>query len=106
MSRVFYDHLLELENLSSHINEICETEEERVELWHIIDEIIHHRVLGCVLDHLSIEHHEPFVERFKNEPHNEELIVFINGKIEHDIEEKIMENVKILQEELLRELIG
>ena len=105
MSRVFYDHLLELEVLNDYINKICEIEEEKVDLWNIVDEIIHHKVLGCVLDHLPIEHHEPFVEKFRNEPHNMELIILINKNIEHDIEEKIRESMNNLQEELLRELI-
>jgi hypothetical protein len=104
MSRVFYDRLLELEVIDRYIGEVCETEEEKVELWNIVDEIIHHRVLGCVLDHLPKEHHEPFVQKFSNEPYNEELIIFINEKVELDIEEKIKEDIEKLQEELLKEL--
>lgn len=106
MSKLFYDHLLELEKLSNRINQICETEEERVELWYIVDEIIHHRVLMCVLDYLPREHHELFVERFKNEPYNEELIFFVNDKAGESIEGRIRERIIKLQEELLTELIG
>ena len=104
MSRVFYDHLLELDELEEYINNVAETKEEKIELWHIVDEIIHHRVLGCVLDHLPKQHHEPFVENFKNKPHSEELIIYVNEKIEHDIEEKIRSNITKMQKELLKEL--
>lgn len=104
MSKLFYDHLLELEELNNYINEVVDTGIERDELWQLVDEIIHHRVLGCVLDHLPTDHHESFVEKYKTEPHNNELIVFVNERIEHDIEEKIRENIKIMEEELLSEL--
>lgn len=105
MSRLFYDHLLELEELNDHIREICETEEERFELWDIVDEIIHHRVLGCVLDCLPREEHNYFLDRYRNEPYNIELMVFIQERIEDDIEEKIKTTLSDLQEELLRELM-
>ncbi|MBN1168681.1 hypothetical protein JXA63_02205 [Candidatus Woesebacteria bacterium] len=106
MSMIFYDHLLDMQNVARYISEICESEEEKLELWNIVDEIVHHRVLGCILDNLPREHHEDFIERFKSKPHSRKLIVFINNRIGHDIEGEIRENTQNLQEELLKELAG
>ena len=104
MSRLFYDHLMELQKLENYIEEICENHEEKGELWNIVDEIIHHRVLGCVLDHLPRKHHDHFLVKYKDEPHNLDLLVFVQERVEDDIEDKIKRDIRNLQEELLREL--
>jgi hypothetical protein len=106
MSKIFYDHLIIFVDLHSKVKEIAEIEEERHELYKIIDEIIHHRVLGCILDVLPKDHHREFVERFHQEPHNDELLSYLNEKTpeEIDIENHIKSDIKKLEEELLEEL--
>ncbi|MGB6882108.1 MAG: hypothetical protein WBD86_02315, partial [Microgenomates group bacterium] len=64
MSKIFYDHLIVFEEVDRYIKDTVETHEERDELWQIVDEIVHHRVLGCVLDKLPKEHHEEFLGKF------------------------------------------
>lgn len=106
MSKIFYDHLIIFVDLHSKVKEIAEIEEERHELYKIIDEIIHHRVLGRILDALPKDHHEDFIDRFHREPHSEELIVYLNEKTpeEIDIENHIREDIEKLEQELLEEL--
>ncbi|MBI2405554.1 hypothetical protein HYV21_00665 [Candidatus Microgenomates bacterium] len=106
MSKLFYDHLIIFEEVEEAIrNEELEPE-EREELHQLIDEMLHHRVLGCILDHLPREHHEEFLERFHETPYDEGLIVYLQEKTlkDLDIEEKIKEAVEQLKQELLLEL--
>jgi hypothetical protein len=62
MSKVFYDHLVSLDDVEKALKKRKLSVEEREELWKIIDEMVHHRVVGCILEHLPSEHHGDFVK--------------------------------------------
>ncbi len=104
MSKLYYDHLIVLTDIESEVKNIVETIEEKEELWHLIDEIIHHNILCCVLDNLYYEHHEEFLDKYCEAPHDECLIEYLNEKIEDDIEEIIREGVDNLKREILQEI--
>lgn len=104
MSRLYYDHLIEFEQLEQEIKAIVETLEEREELWHLIDEIIHHRVLGCVLNNLHLDYHEEFLCKFHQCPHDSILLEFLKEKVDEDIEQVIKHELENLNFELLEEL--
>lgn len=106
MSKIFYDHLIVLEEVEDEITSSSKTHEEREELWGIVDDIIHHRVLGKILDHLPSEHHEDFMDRFHKKPHDERLIDYLNEKIEENVEEIIKQEIGNLAFELLQEIRG
>ncbi len=103
MSRIFYDYLVILPEIERGIAKMSDLPEEREELWQIIDELIHHRILGCILDNLPRQHHEEFLEKFIQEPHNEELISYLSERME-DPENLIKIEIKLLTSEILREL--
>lgn len=107
MSRLFYDHLVCFDDLEIEIKGIAETPEEREELWRVVDEIVHHKVLGCILDKLPQEYHDEFLTRFHEAPYDEGIIVFIDDKldIEDSIEEVIKSELRKLAEEILQELV-
>ena len=104
MSKLFFDHLIILEDLEAEIKEVAESPEEKEELWQLVDEILHHRILGCILDSLPAEHHHNFLEMFHQSPHDERIIHFLNKKIEGDIEGVIREEIKLLEKEILEEI--
>ena len=106
MSKLFYDHLIILEELDHHIKHTAETPEEKEELWSIIDEIIHHRVIGCILDKLPEEDHYEFLDKFHSMPHDSGLITYVNHRIDDDIEDAIKSEIADIKEELLEEMEG
>ena|SRR3989344_9122819 len=106
MSKLFFDHLIILEDLETEIKEVAESPEEKEELWQLIDEILHHRILGCILDSLPAEHHHNFLEMFHQSPHDERIIHFLNKKIEGDIEKLIEKEVADIKNELLADIKG
>ena len=106
MSKIFYDHLIVFEEVDRYIKDTVETHEERHELWQIVDEIVHHRVLGCVLDKLPKEHHEEFLGKFHEAPHDETLFDYLKEKIEENIEELIKQEIGGLASEILQEIRG
>ncbi len=104
MSRIFYDHLIILTEVEAEIKSVAETEEERHELWHIVDEIIHHKMLEFFLDVLSEEHHHEFLDKFHQVPHDERHIHYLNERTEGDIEELIKKEIRKMESEILKEI--
>lgn len=104
MSKVFYDHLIVLEEVDEEIRGVAETDEERHELWQLVDEIVHHRVLAKILDHLPEKHHEEFAAKVHETPHDEGLMDYLNAKIEHNVEELIKQEIGDLAYEILEEI--
>ena len=102
MSKVFYDHLIILTEVETEIKSMAETEEERHELWQIVDEIIHHRVLHLFLDKLPEAHHDEFLLRFHKSPHDENLLGFLNERIEENVEKLVKVEMELLTSEILR----
>lgn len=104
MSKVFWDNYLELDKVDKHIKALSKTHEEKLELWQLVDEMVHHRVLGCILDHLPESTHEEFLQKFSEAPHDEKLIVYLKEKMKKDVVVLIKEAVAVLVMELIGEL--
>jgi hypothetical protein len=105
MSKIFYDHLIVLEEVRVQIDKVAKTSEEKEEIWKLVDEIIHHRVMNTILEKLPEKHHKSFLKRFYAAPYDEKLIPYLNEKIDDDIENFISKEIKLLSEELLQ-LVG
>ena len=104
MSKLFYDKHIKLEKLDGEIKKIVETEGERIEFWQLIDEIIHHRVLGCIFDRLPDKHHKEFLGKYHKAPHDELLFEYLIEKIGEDIGDFIKKEALLIEYELLEEL--
>lgn len=104
MSVIFYDRLIVLEGLDKKLKRLVSSNDELQELWKLIDEVIHHRIMGCVLDKLPRAHHEEFLQKFHDSPHDEKLLKYLKDKIEDDVEEMIKKEAKSLHEEILADL--
>ena len=109
MSKIFYDHLIILEEVETEIKNISETSEEKEELWRLVDEIIHHRVIISILDRLPLEHHHEFLSKFHEAPHHEGHLQFLNQlalfkEEEENIEQVIKTEINNLEKEILREI--
>ena len=105
MTKIFYDHLVELGKIDKQIKKVAKTSEEKEELWGLIDEIVHHKVIGCILGSLPREHHEEFLGMFHKSPHDEELLFsYLRRKIGDNIESLIRQEIGGLATELLEEI--
>ena len=62
--------------------------------------------MGCILDRLPAKFHEDFLERFHTHPEGEDLLYYINEKINEKIEEVIKKEITLLTGELLEEIRG
>lgn len=105
MSKTYYDNLLDLNKVDKVVTGVAGSHDEKLELWQIVDEIVHHKVMGCVLDNLPKEHHDEFLEKFYQAPYDERLLVYLKDKIKKDIVEIIKEGVAALTLELIDKIL-
>lgn len=104
MSKIFYDHLIILDKVDVLIKKSANTSEEREELWNLVDQIIHPRVLTVILDNLPTERHDEFLQKFHTSPYDENIITYLNKNAGEDIEKLISNEIKNIEEEIIAEL--
>lgn len=104
MAKLYYDHLLVLDEVDDHIRSSTRSTEEREELEYLVDEMVHHRVMGCVLDSLPQEHHSEFLDKFHKAPHDEELLKYLQERIDDDVERIVKAEVAKMKDEILEEI--
>ncbi|MEK7497408.1 MAG: hypothetical protein AAB656_00630 [Patescibacteria group bacterium] len=104
MSKLFFDHLVVLTSVDAHVKSIAETAEEREELWQLVDELVHHRIMDIIFGNLPEEHHTEFMEKFTEFPYEERLFIFLNEKAGKNFEKIITEEMKILEDEILTDI--
>jgi hypothetical protein len=102
--KIFYDHLIEIEEIEVELDRHEINSDDREELLRIIDENIHHDVLNLILTSLSKEKHEPFLTKFHQTPHDVELLKYLKEEINEEIEERIKEEIKKVKKEVLSEI--
>ncbi len=104
MSKLFYDHLILLDDVFTEI-EILEVEsEDKIQMKKIVDEILHHRVLTRILDLLPKVHHEEFLDRFYKAPSDVRHLKFLQEKIDRDIHHELAKLSKELKSEIRQEI--
>jgi len=101
MSKLFYDHLIELTEIDILVKNSAETSEEREELWNLIDEIIHHRMFHALLANLHERYHEEFLDKFHQAPHDGSIFEYLSHRMDSDPQELILKESKHLMDELL-----
>lgn len=101
MSKLFYDHLVDFPKLEKLIKKHVKDAEARSEIYGLIDEITHHRVIGCILDRLPKSSHKEFLNHVSERAHDETLIDYLKERIVDDVESFIREEIYVLGTELL-----
>lgn len=104
MSVLYYDRLIIFEGLDKKLKKLVSSNDELQELWQTIEELTHHRVMGCVLDRLPKTKHKKFLKKFEKSPYDEKLLKYLKKEVSEDIEEVIKKEVKDLKKEILSEL--
>lgn len=104
MTKVFYDHLVMIEDIEVEISKHQIETTAQAEIMAIVDETLHHLVLTVILDHLPREHHEHFLSRFAKAPHDETLLSFLKEHAVTDIEKLIRDCARKIKREILQEI--
>lgn len=104
MAKIFYDHLVLREEVTAEIDAHNLPPEERDELVHLVDEILHHTTLNVILNHLPKEHHRDFMVRFHAAPHDPELLLFLQRQTTVDIESEIHHHAVKVKQDIINDI--
>lgn len=100
MSKVFYDHLILIDELFAEVDLVELTSEEKKQAKKKIDDLVHHKVLTKILDLLPREHHEEFLIRFHAAPHDHRHLTYLKEKGNIDVQTELVELSNHLKKDL------
>ncbi len=104
MSKIFYDVHIHLEEIEIELDKLEIEHDEKQELEHLIEEMVHHRVMDRLLTHLPRAHHAEFLDRFHKAPYDEKLLAWLDAKIEKSVEEHIKDEMEKMKKEILQDI--
>jgi len=102
--KVFYSHLVVIEDLTSELDKWEIASEEKAEMLQLIEETLHHHTLNVILNHLPGHKHNEFLENLENNPENGEMLQWLKSEISGDIEAAIKVQADRIKKELLLEI--
>jgi len=102
MSKIFYDHLIIIEEITLVLDKHNLNIKERQEILNYVDQSMHHHILDTILTHLPKHHHEQFLSKFHAAPHDTKLIEFIKEKVNIDIEKEILKVANKVKKEVIK----
>jgi hypothetical protein len=100
MSKIFFDHLIELEDIKSYIDNAAENHEEKEDLWDLVDEYVNHKVLITILTNLDSEYHDEFLLMFLDKPYDTGIIEYLDDRLSCPLCELIVETKSKVNQEL------
>jgi len=104
MSKLFYDHLIIIEDITLILDKYNITKEERGKILSLIDKTLHHSILNTILSHLPKNHHEVFLNKFTSYPYDLKLLTFLKDHTEVDIEIEILNTASSVKKTILKEI--
>lgn len=104
MSKVFYDHIILLDELLIEIDLLTITDQSKSVLKKEIDAIMHHEILTIILRNLPKEHHEAFLIRFHHAPYDMEHIQFLSEKSGKDMHKELFLHGEKIKNDLKKEI--
>jgi len=104
MSRLFYDHLIEIKSIRFHIDRLSESYEEKTDIWNLIDEYVNNRILCLILDELEDEYHDEFLNMFLDRPYDGDIVTYLNERLRTPLESIIESNLPYMTSELMEVL--
>lgn len=104
MPKVFYDHLVILDDIVIELDKYEIPLSDREEFMANLDELLHHHILDTVLLYLPREHHAHFLDRLGREPYQPSILDFVKEKTRVDIEKEIQHTVSYVKKKVLQDI--
>jgi DNA-directed RNA polymerase specialized sigma24 family protein len=100
---MFYSDLVKIETIIISLEELNLADHHKKHLSSLVDSTVHNTIMELVLSKLSSSDRADFIKLYNEDPHNKDLMKFLNTKVDK-IEEHIQEAAKKLKDELHEDL--
>jgi hypothetical protein len=104
MTKLFYDHLIIIEEVVALFEQHGIGTAERRQLLSLIDTTMHQEILTTILTLLPRKHHEEFLIRFHAAPHDASLLVYLKDRSVVDVEKEILKAANNVKKTLIKEI--
>jgi len=100
---LFWDELIEIEEIKVKIEKHGFSDEEKTKLLEIVYQTLDLRIFDVILTQLPSEKHKKFLDQFSKLPHNPSLLQSLKEDAQ-DIEDKIKDMGRKIKEEIIYQL--
>lgn len=104
MTKLFYDHLIIIEEVTEVLVTHQLTQRECEEILELVDKAMHSEILNTIFKHLPKPHHEMFLIHFHAAPHDKKILEFLKDKSAVDIEKEILKTANRVKKNVLKEI--
>ncbi len=104
MSKLFYDHLIVIEEVIIVFEEHELSKEDQKELLHLIDETLEHEILNLILTHLPKELHEPFFAKLARAPHDPNILTYLQDHMPINVTEAILIQANTVKRGVIKQI--
>lgn len=104
MSKLFYDHLIIIEEIVAVLDEHKLKAAERAKILELMDATLQNEILDVIFTYLPREKHEEFLEKFHAAPHDLRLMQYLKDNSAVNIELAILDRANKTKRKLLRHL--
>ena len=104
MSKLFYDHLIVIEEVVAVIDEHKVNAKEKAKVLALIDTTLQHEILDAIFSYLPKAKHDEFLKMFHAAPHAPKLMEYLNDNCVVNIELAILDRANKTKRKLLAEV--
>jgi uncharacterized protein YejL (UPF0352 family) len=104
MSKLFYDHLIVIEEVVAVLDEHKLKSGDRAKILELMDATLQHEILDAIFTYLPREKHEEFLEKFHRAPHDLTLMQYLKDNSPVNIELAILDRANKTKRKLLAEV--
>lgn len=103
MKKLFFDHLLLIDDVTAVIDTHDLSPQQRQELIDLVDHTLQLEILSEILTHLPRKHHETFLGKLHQAPHDPEIMVFLQTHV-MGIDQIIFKKAATVKKRIIRDL--
>lgn len=96
MSIIFYDHLVNKDEVLLLIDRLPEPENHKGKLRQLVDDIIHQGLVEFILQKLHPHHHHTFLSRLDAAPYDPEILSYLKDHISPEFEGELQKEAQKL----------
>jgi hypothetical protein len=104
MSKLFYDHLIVIEEVIAVLDEHKVSPKERDKILMLMDQTLQHEILDAIFTYLPGEVHEEFLTKFHTSPGDPALMQYLKDHAVVNIELAILDRANKTKAKLLKEV--
>jgi hypothetical protein len=104
MNKIFYDHLIIIEEITEILTTHELTRDEYQQILDLIDKTMHMEILQSILKHLPGQHHEEFLTKLHAIPNDIGLMNYLKEHTVVDIEKVILMTANKVKKHVLKEI--